>query len=73
MARDAGARVAVINMDAEGLGSAGGLGKDDWLFVGDAGAILEEILSPHSGEEGKLEEGLKVWHSVQGSHSLYDS
>ncbi|KAB8293876.1 hypothetical protein EYC80_009355 [Monilinia laxa] len=48
IARNAGARVAVINMDREGLGSAGGLGKDDWLFVGDAGTILEEILSPQS-------------------------
>ncbi|KAI9650620.1 hypothetical protein NHQ30_000639 [Ciborinia camelliae] len=57
MARAAGARVAVINMDAEGLGSAGGLGKDDWLFVGDAGEILEEILSPLSGEEKKVEDG----------------
>lgn len=51
VARDAGARVAVINIDAEGLGSAGGLGSDDWLFVGDAGAILEEILSPLSDKE----------------------
>ncbi|ESZ95615.1 hypothetical protein SBOR_4011 [Sclerotinia borealis F-4128] len=56
VARNAGARVAVINMDAQGLGSAGGLGMDDWLFLGDAGEILEEILSPPSGEEGKGEE-----------------
>lgn len=53
MARHAGARVAVINMDGEGLGSAGGLGKDDWLFVGDAGTILEEILSRPSSEKEK--------------------
>ncbi|KAF7944001.1 hypothetical protein EAE96_010412 [Botrytis aclada] len=53
VARNAGARVAVINMDAEGLGSAVGLGKDDWLFLGDAGAILDEILSPLSDEEEK--------------------
>lgn len=56
VARYAGARVAVINMDAEGLGSAGGLGKDDWLFLGDAGEILDEILSPLSDEEVKGEE-----------------
>ncbi|KAF7858806.1 hypothetical protein EAF04_008849 [Stromatinia cepivora] len=56
VARNAGARVAVINLDAEGLGSAGGLGKDDWLFLGDAGAILDEILSPSSDDEVKREE-----------------
>ncbi|KAJ8062899.1 hypothetical protein OCU04_008149 [Sclerotinia nivalis] len=60
VARNAGARVAVINMDADGLGSAGGLGKDDWLFLGDAGAILDEILSPSSDEEVKGEEASKV-------------
>ncbi|THV50913.1 hypothetical protein BGAL_0131g00180 [Botrytis galanthina] len=53
VARDAGARVAVINMDADGLGSAGGLGKNDWLFLGDAGTILDEILSPLNDEEEK--------------------
>ncbi|APA08575.1 hypothetical protein sscle_04g033450 [Sclerotinia sclerotiorum 1980 UF-70] len=54
VARDAGAKVAVINMDAEGLGSAGGLGKNDWLFLGDAGTILNEILSPLTEEELKV-------------------
>jgi NAD-dependent deacetylase sirtuin 5 len=52
LARKAGARVAVINIDGDLLGSAGGLRKDDWLFVGDAGEILEEILGSGEVKDG---------------------
>ena len=50
IARDKGARVAVINMDQNDVGD-GGLEPGDWLFQGDAGAILPEILK---GEIGLL-------------------
>jgi len=46
-AQDKGARVAVVNMDAN---DARGLGKGDWLFRGDAAEILPEILKPVIGE-----------------------
>ena len=52
IARDKGARVAVINMDENDVGD-GGLEPGDWLFQGDAGAILPEILK---GEIGSLPE-----------------
>lgn len=42
-ARARGARIAVVNMDANDVGSSG-LGADDWMFQGDAGAIVPEIL-----------------------------
>ncbi|KAM3065184.1 hypothetical protein ACMFMF_011313 [Clarireedia jacksonii] len=53
IARKAGARIAVINIDGAGLGSAGGLRKEDWLFVGDAGEILGEILELGKGRDGE--------------------
>lgn len=42
-ARAQGARVAVVNMDANDVGSSG-LAPGDWLFQGDAGEIVPEIL-----------------------------
>lgn len=44
VARSRGARVAVINYDDETLGSASSLGKDDFLFVGDAAEILPVLV-----------------------------
>jgi NAD-dependent SIR2 family protein deacetylase len=51
VARERGARVAVVNMEGmEGeLGAASNLTKDDFLFQGDAGVILPEILKPIIG------------------------
>ena len=49
-ARMNGARVAVINMDGNDLGSVGSLRKGDFLFEGGAGKILPEILKPIIGE-----------------------
>lgn len=49
-ARQAGARIVVINMDSEELGAASGLRKGDFLFEGDASKILPEILKPVIGE-----------------------
>ncbi|PQE19611.1 hypothetical protein CJF32_00008930 [Rutstroemia sp. NJR-2017a WRK4] len=51
-ARKAGARIAVVNIDGDRLGSAGGLRKDDWLFVGDAEEILAEILGLDEAKDG---------------------
>ena len=42
-ARAKGARVAVVNMDSNDVGSSG-LRNGDWLFQGDAGVIVPEIL-----------------------------
>jgi NAD-dependent SIR2 family protein deacetylase len=47
IARRKGARVAVINMDAE---DAFGLRHGDWFFEGDAGEIVPEILKSVIGE-----------------------
>jgi NAD+-dependent protein deacetylase sirtuin 5 len=47
IARGKGARVAVINMDAE---DAFGLRHGDWFFGGDAGEIVPEILKSVIGE-----------------------
>lgn len=47
IARRKGARVAVINMDAE---DAFGLRRGDWFFQGDAGEIVPEILKSVIGE-----------------------
>jgi NAD-dependent SIR2 family protein deacetylase len=47
IARRNGARVAVINMDAE---DAIGLRHGDWFFQGDAGEIVPEILKSVVGE-----------------------
>ncbi|KAK0388417.1 hypothetical protein NLU13_4661 [Sarocladium strictum] len=53
MARDKGARIAVINTDAE---DAKNIRKDkDWVFVGDAAellpTLLEPIIGPPTGEK----------------------
>ena len=42
--------MAVINFDDGELGSAASLGKDDFLFVGDAAEILPELLKPVIGD-----------------------
>jgi NAD-dependent deacetylase sirtuin 5 len=49
-ARGRGAKVALINTDADELGAIGYLGKDDFLFQGDSAKILPEILKPVIGE-----------------------
>lgn len=50
-ARRRGARVAVINMDANDIPqSYNGLEPGDWFFQGDAGAIVPEILKSVIGE-----------------------
>jgi NAD-dependent deacetylase sirtuin 5 len=49
-ARQAGARIVVINMDSEELGAASWLRNRDFLFEGDASKILPEILKPIIGE-----------------------
>lgn len=49
-ARDRGAKVALINTEADDLGAIGYLGKDDFLFQGDSAKILPEILKPVIGE-----------------------
>jgi NAD-dependent protein deacetylases, SIR2 family len=48
-ARDKGAKVAVINMDPNDIGY-NGLEPGDWLFQGDAGVIVPEILKSVIGE-----------------------
>lgn len=51
IARDKGARVAVINMDkADTPGGRNGLTKRDWFFQGDAGSIVPEILKTVIGD-----------------------
>ncbi|KAI4169742.1 MAG: hypothetical protein LQ343_005483 [Gyalolechia ehrenbergii] len=47
-ARYRGARVAVFNMDKED--GKKGLTKQDWLFHGDAGVLLPELLKPLIGD-----------------------
>lgn len=49
-ARAKGARVAVVNMDRNDVGRSG-LKKGDWLFHGDAGVIVPEILGFNSSAE----------------------
>ncbi|KAF2024818.1 DHS-like NAD/FAD-binding domain-containing protein [Setomelanomma holmii] len=49
LARAKGARVAIINMDANDV-PAGGLYDGDWFFQGDAAQIMPEILSNVIGE-----------------------
>jgi NAD-dependent SIR2 family protein deacetylase len=49
-ARARGARVAVVNMDGEDLGAASGLGKGDFLFVGDAAEILPQMVKSVTGD-----------------------
>lgn len=48
-ARARGARVAVVNMDRNDVGSSG-LKPGDWFFQGDAGTIVPEILKEIIGE-----------------------
>jgi NAD-dependent SIR2 family protein deacetylase len=49
MARMKGARVAIINMDANDV-PAGGLYNGDWFFQGDAAQIVPELLKSVIGE-----------------------
>ncbi|KIY00472.1 uncharacterized protein Z520_04157 [Fonsecaea multimorphosa CBS 102226] len=53
IAREKGARVAVINMDRS---DAQQLTKHDWFFEGDAAVIVPEILKSVIGEVGEFEE-----------------
>ncbi|GKZ25301.1 hypothetical protein AbraIFM66951_002221 [Aspergillus brasiliensis] len=48
-ARSRGARVAVVNMDRNDVGSSG-LQSGDWFFEGDAGTIVPEILKGVIGD-----------------------
>lgn len=50
LARERGARVALINTDADDLGAIEHLGEEDFLFQGDSAKILPEILKPVIGE-----------------------
>ena len=60
VAREKGARVAVINMDrADTPGGMYGLEKEDWFFEGDAAVILPEILK---GEIGDISERIRQGH-----------
>lgn len=47
-ARDMGARMAVINPDAEAVEAIGGLEDGDWWFGGDAATVLPALLRPQS-------------------------
>ena len=49
-ARERGARVCVVNMEAEELGAAGQLRSEDFLFVGDAAKILPELVRSVTGD-----------------------
>ncbi|KAK4906018.1 hypothetical protein LTR66_017756 [Elasticomyces elasticus] len=51
IARNRGARVAVINMDPE---SGRGLEADDWFFCGDAAEIVPELLRPVIGDVDEI-------------------
>jgi NAD+-dependent protein deacetylase sirtuin 5 len=50
IARQKGARVAVINMDSENLGATGTLREGDWMFEGDAGVVVPEIFRSVIGD-----------------------
>lgn len=51
LARQKGARIAVINLDrADVPGQSSELGEDDWFFEGDAGVIVPMILQPIIGD-----------------------
>lgn len=50
LARMRGARVALINTDANDLGAIGRLKSRDYLFEGDSSKILPEILKPVIGD-----------------------
>lgn len=49
LARDYGARVAIINMDPNDV-PAGGLYNEDWFFQGDAAQIVPELLKSVIGD-----------------------
>jgi NAD-dependent SIR2 family protein deacetylase len=49
LARNKGARVAIINMDANDI-PAGGLYDGDWFFQGDAAQIVPELLKSVIGD-----------------------
>ncbi|KNG49892.1 nad-dependent deacetylase sirtuin-5 [Stemphylium lycopersici] len=49
LARDYGARVAIINMDPNDI-PAGGLYNEDWFFEGDAAQIVPELLKSVIGD-----------------------
>ena len=50
IARAHGARVAVINMEADDIPGVNGLQEGDWFFQGDASVIVPEILKSVVGE-----------------------
>ncbi|GAB7365269.1 hypothetical protein MBLNU230_g6351t1 [Neophaeotheca triangularis] len=50
-ARDRGAKVCVVNMDA-GDKPPGGWTEGDWLFQGDAAAVVPKLLKPIIGDVG---------------------
>ena len=51
VARQKGARVAVVNMDrADAPGGPNGLVEGDWFFQGDAGVLVPEMLKTVIGE-----------------------
>ena len=59
MAREKGAKVAVINMDQNDVGD-GGLKPGDWLFHGDAAVIVPDILKGEIGDfSGMMHDGWK--------------
>lgn len=55
VARNKGARVAVVNFDGNDLGSASSLRKKDFLFVGDSATILPELFEPIIGAGDEAE------------------
>jgi NAD-dependent deacetylase sirtuin 5 len=62
-ARAKGARVAIVNMDANDV-PAGGLYQQDWFFQGDAAQILPELLRGVIGEV-RMDE---VDDAAEGAH-----
>ncbi|KAL3470769.1 DHS-like NAD/FAD-binding domain-containing protein [Aspergillus californicus] len=48
-ARSKGARIAVVNLDRQDIGK-GKLSKNDWMFEGDAGVLVPEILESVIGK-----------------------
>jgi len=64
IAREKGARVAVINMDS---GDAKGMRKGDWLFQGDAAEIVPELLKDIIGDTPTFEEWQQEQQQGQGN------
>ena len=57
IARDKGARVAVINMDRNDIpGGQHGMCRGDWFFQGDASTIIPELFKGEIGEIGPIME-----------------